>query len=134
MLDGEMLDAGVTQQVECQTLNLEVGGSKPPARVSHKRLGVPRPPRWTPEEYDYLSSIYQEKPDRSNLWFSYECTEKFGRSLTENAIRGALYRLRLRATIELRPGRVHWHKRKALLTLETQPNEEPDLYDIFICY
>lgn len=54
---------------------------------------------WTVGEYDFLAKGYTLDPSKSNLDFAIMCTKEFGRSITEEAIKGALDRLRKRKRI-----------------------------------
>jgi hypothetical protein len=66
--------------------------------VFPKRGGKGGPP-WTDAEYTYLKNLYLADPSKSNLMFADACTLHFGRPITENAIKGALDRLRKRKEI-----------------------------------
>lgn len=107
-----MLDAGVAQWSEHATLNREAGVSITPTRANHVRRGKPRPPSWDELERLYLISLYQANSNKSNLVLAHACEQRFGRTISENAIRGALYRLRLHGRITLREGRKTWFKRR----------------------
>ncbi len=58
-----------------------------------KRAGK-NSPDWTQEEYDYLRDTYNEDPTRQNKELAYRCSVRFERTITEQAIKGALDRLR----------------------------------------
>lgn len=107
-----MLDAGVAQWPEQTTLNREVGVSITPARV--KRVKSDKPPRlsWDELERLFLISLYQVDSNQSNLVLAHACEQRFGRVISENAIRGTLYRLRINGRIALREGRKIWFKRR----------------------
>ncbi len=60
---------------------------------------------WSDADYDYLVSIHTEDFARSNVALAYMCTMRFGRDITENAIRGSLNRLRRAGRVpRYRPG------------------------------
>lgn len=65
-----------------------------------KRTGKKGQPPWLETEYDYLEFIYKEDPTRSNIVLVDLCTKKFGRSINEPAIKGALDRLRKKGRID----------------------------------
>lgn len=50
---------------------------------------------WTDDDYDYLVQLYRANIQARNRVYAAQCTEHFGRPVTENAIRGALHRLRI---------------------------------------
>jgi hypothetical protein len=56
--------------------------------------------QWSNQEGDYLVGFYVSDPTMSNASFANICTKHFGRKITENAIRGALDRLRDKGRIE----------------------------------
>lgn len=61
-------------------------------------------PPWSDSEKNYLLHIHIQDPELSNAKLAEMCSEEFGRSITENAIRGALHRLRrARAVSPRRP-------------------------------
>lgn len=73
--------------------------------IFNKRKGE-NGPAWSNIEFDFLVALYEgtavdgkgekiaSNSGTSNLVFSKHCTEKFGRDITENAIKGAIDRLR----------------------------------------
>ena len=49
---------------------------------------------WKNTEYTYLETIHNADPTIKNIVLASMCSEKFGREITENAIKGSLDRLR----------------------------------------
>jgi hypothetical protein len=58
-----------------------------------KRIGSPAK-EWTNHEYEFLVKIHIDDSSRKNIVLAHICSEKFGRDITENAIKGSLDRLR----------------------------------------
>jgi hypothetical protein len=56
-------------------------------------------PRWTDEEEDYLRDLYLYDPRATNAFLAEMCAERFDRPINENAIKGALDRLRKRGVV-----------------------------------
>ena len=62
---------------------------------------------WTPDNYRFLTDLHLGNMNLSNLELADECSKKFGRSITENSIRGSLNRLRTLGVVPpYRPGRM----------------------------
>jgi hypothetical protein len=59
--------------------------------MSHDDLPGKKQP-WTMDEKAYLYGIYSENPQLTNQQLADLCSERFGRHITENGIRGALTR------------------------------------------
>lgn len=60
---------------------------------------------WSTENYEYLAVEYLADPTQPNRVLAEKCTEHFGREITENAVRGAIDRLRQQGRIpKRRPG------------------------------
>jgi hypothetical protein len=58
----------------------------------HLRIGRSGP-EWKPSETQYLIEIYRANPRESNASFASKCVLRFGRDVSEQAIKGAIYRL-----------------------------------------
>jgi|ERR1019366_1169009 hypothetical protein len=69
--------------------------------VFQKRTGAAGR-EWKNTEYEYLGGIYCDDPTTKNTVLAAMCSEKFGREITENAIKGALDRLRKQGKIPAR--------------------------------
>jgi len=50
-------------------------------------------PEWKADEVDYLIAEYQADPHQPNATLATKCMKQFGRDISEQAIKGAIYRL-----------------------------------------
>jgi hypothetical protein len=58
------------------------------------RVGKSAPkPKWSEIEIDYLVAQYEIDPRRPNALLAEKCSVQFTRSITEDAVKGALFRL-----------------------------------------
>lgn len=58
------------------------------------RVGKSAPkPKWSENNIDYLVAEYEFDPKRSNAFLAEKCTIQFKRPITEQAVKGALFRL-----------------------------------------
>lgn len=55
-------------------------------------------PDWSDAEFDFLIEQYNDGKIKNRL-IAERCSDKFGRTITENAIKGAIHRLRARELI-----------------------------------
>jgi len=58
-------------------------------RVRMGRTG----PEWKEDEVEYLIGEYMTDPHQPNALLAEKCMQRFGRDITEQAIKGAIYRL-----------------------------------------
>jgi hypothetical protein len=63
-------------------------------QMTFQKIDRIAPQAWTVLEQHFLETIYREDPGRPDKLLSEMCTRKFRRTITTNAIKGALYRLR----------------------------------------
>ena len=57
---------------------------------------------WTIKQTQFLANLYRDSPTSSDAELAFACTQEFGRTITECAIKGALYRLRRKQAIVFR--------------------------------
>ena len=72
-----------------------------PLLVFQKRKGEGSPP-WKSNDYTFLATLYLEDQHKSNAYLATVCGQKFDREITENAIKGALDRLRKKGSIPVK--------------------------------
>jgi hypothetical protein len=59
-------------------------------------------PDWSQDEVTFLVEEYRTDPSQKNLVLAVKCEQRFGRTISEQAIKGAVYRLGRRGILPQR--------------------------------
>lgn len=76
-------------------------------RLIFRKRGGNSAPTWSDEDEQYLTDLYKQDPRQRNRSLANNCEQHFGRTITENSIKGALDRLRKHGSLpKKRPSRM----------------------------